>query len=168
MEAMGIDDYYHEYASGVSQSYPERERLLQNIEAGDEIHVTKLSKLIRSTEDLLDVILHLREKDVLLYSLAESWLDFSENNPYNGYFLSIIGKIKQFSGNIRLMRRQEGMEAAKHEGKYQGRKKTYDSDHPGMNHAVELYREGRHTVKHICEITQISRTSLYRELKRRN
>ncbi|SDI83654.1 recombinase family protein [Natribacillus halophilus] len=168
MEAMGIDDFYHEHAAGVSQSYPEREQLLQNVEAGDEIHVTDLAKLVRSTEDLFDVILHLRDKDALLYSLAESWLDFSEHNPYNDYFLSIIEKLQQLTSDIRQMRRQEGVEAAKHEGKYQGRKKTYDSHHPGMNHAIELYREGRHTVKHICEITQISRASLYRELKRRS
>ncbi|MBB6450307.1 DNA invertase Pin-like site-specific DNA recombinase [Geomicrobium halophilum] len=168
MEAMEVDEFYHEHASGVSQSYPEREQLLQNIEAGDELHVTELPKIIRSIEDLLDVILHLREKDALLYSLEESWLDFSDRNPYNEYFLSIVERLQQLSTDIRQMRRQEGVEAAKHEGKYQGRKKTYDTDHPGMNHAIELYREGHHTVKQICEITQISRSSLYRELKRRD
>ncbi|QDI90803.1 recombinase family protein [Salicibibacter halophilus] len=167
MEAMQIDDFYHEQASGVSQSYPERKQLLENIKAGDEIHVTELPKLIQSIEDLLDMILHLREKDALLYSLAESWMDFSDQNPYNDYFLSIVEGLQQLSADIRKMRRQEGVEAAKDEGKYKGRKKTYDTEHPGMNHAIELYREGRHTVKKICEITQISRASLYRELKRR-
>lgn len=37
-----------------------------------------------------------------------------------------------------------------------------------MNHAINLYREGERTVKDICAITQISRSSLYRELRQRN
>ena len=95
-------------------------------------------------------------------------MDFSEQNPSSNYFLHIIEGLYQLENDLRRMRQQEGIEAAKQEGRYQGRKRTYDENHPGMNHALELYREGRYTVKHICNITQISRASLYRELKRRS
>ncbi|MCM3164121.1 helix-turn-helix domain-containing protein (plasmid) [Metabacillus sp. B2-18] len=33
-----------------------------------------------------------------------------------------------------------------------------------MNYAVKLYKEGNVTVNQICEITNISRASLYRKL----
>ena len=34
----------------------------------------------------------------------------------------------------------------------------------GMNYALKLYQEGEMTVKQICEITNISRASIYRKL----
>lgn len=33
-----------------------------------------------------------------------------------------------------------------------------------MSHAIQLFQEGKHTVKQIYEITKIGRSSLYREL----
>jgi putative membrane protein len=42
--------------------------------------------------------------------------------------------------------------------------RKYHDNHAGMNYAVKLYREGNMTVKEICQITNISRASLYRKL----
>ena len=40
----------------------------------------------------------------------------------------------------------------------------YHKNHAGMNYAVKLYKEGNMTVNQICEITNVSRASLYRKL----
>ncbi|WP_425330790.1 helix-turn-helix domain-containing protein [Clostridium perfringens] len=53
---------------------------------------------------------------------------------------------------------------AKSQGKYKGRLKKYNKYHEGMNYAVKLYHEGNMTVKQICKITNISKSSLYRRL----
>ncbi|KZD58488.1 Resolvase [Bacillus cereus] len=37
-----------------------------------------------------------------------------------------------------------------------------------MNYAVKLYKEGDMTVNQICEITNVSRASIYRKLWERN
>ena len=37
-----------------------------------------------------------------------------------------------------------------------------------MNYAVKLYKEGGMTVNQICEITNVSRVSLYRKLSEGN
>ena len=42
--------------------------------------------------------------------------------------------------------------------------KKYHANHIGMNYALKLYHEGDMTVKKICEITNISRASIYRKL----
>lgn len=63
------------------------------------------------------------------------------------------------------MRQREDIEIAKAQGKYKGRVKKYNKDHEGMKHAVKLYREGKMTVKQICDITCVSRTALYYRLK---
>lgn len=46
--------------------------------------------------------------------------------------------------------------------------KKYHKNHVGMNYAVKLYKEGDMTVNQICEITNVSRASLYRKLSERN
>jgi DNA-binding IscR family transcriptional regulator len=33
-----------------------------------------------------------------------------------------------------------------------------------MNHAIELYKAGKHTIKEISEITNVSKSALYRKL----
>jgi len=54
------------------------------------------------------------------------------------------------------------------EGKFKGRLKKYHKNHAGMNYAVKLYKEGGMTVNQICEITNVSRASLYRKLSEGN
>ncbi|MHA4758484.1 helix-turn-helix domain-containing protein [Enterococcus faecium] len=54
------------------------------------------------------------------------------------------------------------------EGKFKGRLKKYHKNHAGMNYAVKLYKEGNMTVNQICEITNVSRASLYRKLSEVN
>ncbi len=44
----------------------------------------------------------------------------------------------------------------------------YHKNHAGMNYAVKLYKEGNMTVNQICEITNVSRASLYRKLSEEN
>ncbi|OTW54724.1 transposase [Bacillus thuringiensis serovar silo] len=61
------------------------------------------------------------------------------------------------------MRQREGITFAKKVGKYQGRVQKYHEKHAGMNYAMKLYEEGNMTVKQICEITSVSRSSLYRK-----
>ncbi|HAP8441195.1 TPA: helix-turn-helix domain-containing protein, partial [Enterococcus faecium] len=65
-------------------------------------------------------------------------------------------------------RTREGIELAKKEGKFKGRLKKYHKNHAGMNYAVKLYKEGNMTVNQICEITNVSRASLYRKLSEVN
>ena len=62
------------------------------------------------------------------------------------------------------MHQCEGIELAKKEGKSKGRLKKYHKNHAGMNYAVKLYKEGNITVNQICEMTNVSRSSLYRRL----
>lgn len=66
------------------------------------------------------------------------------------------------------MRQREGIDLAKNEGKYRGRLKKYHEKHAGINYAEKLYREGKMTVKQICEITNFSRSALYRRLSEVN
>lgn len=71
--------------------------------------------------------------------------------------------VNQLERDLIHMRKREGIELAKKEGKCKGRLKKYHK-----NHAVKLYKEGDMTVNQICEITNVSKVSLYRKLSERN
>lgn len=72
--------------------------------------------------------------------------------------------VNQLERDLIKMRQKEGIEIAKSQGKYKGRLKKYNKNHEGMNYAVKLYHKGNMTVKQICKITNISKSSLYRRL----
>lgn len=76
--------------------------------------------------------------------------------------------VNQLERDLIRMRQREGIELAKQEGKFKGRLKKYHKNHAGMNYAIKLYKEGNMTVKQICEITNVSRASLYRKLSEGN
>ncbi|MEJ4556564.1 helix-turn-helix domain-containing protein, partial [Enterococcus faecium] len=87
----------------------------------------------------------------------------SLNHRYRKGFYSLFKTLQQ-----NRMRQREGIELAKKEGKFKGRLKKYHKNHAGMNYAVKLYKEGNMTVNQICEITNVSRASLYRKLSEVN
>jgi len=47
---------------------------------------------------------------------------------------------------------------------FKARLKKYHKNHTGMNYEVKLYKEGGMNVNQICEITNVSKASLYRKL----
>ena len=165
LQEIGIDLIYKEKLSGVSKERPELQKMLSELQKGDTIFVTDLTRITRSSKDLFDLIEIIREKGACLKSLKDSWLDISENNPYSEFLITIMGGVNQLERDLIKMRQKEGIELAKKEGKYKGRIKKYHDSHSGMNYAVKLYHEGAMTVKEICQITNISRAALYRKLK---
>ncbi|GAF23274.1 resolvase [Bacillus sp. JCM 19047] len=130
--------------------------------------VQKLAKPYISfliTHESLD---NIRSKKANLKSLKDTWLDLSEENPYSQFLITVMTGVNQLERDLIRMRQREGIELAKKEGKFKGRLKKYHKNHAGMNYAVKLYKEGGMTVDLICEITNISRSSLYRKLSEEN
>ncbi|MHC2836084.1 DNA invertase Pin-like site-specific DNA recombinase [Bacillus sp. F9_6S_D1_P_5] len=82
--------------------------------------------------------------------------------------ITVMAGVNQLERDLIHMRQCEGIELAKKEGKCKGRFKKYHKNHAGMNYAVKLYKEGDMTVNQICEITNVSRFSLYRKLSERD
>ena len=68
----GCRRLYEEKLSGAQRNRPELARLLDQVRDDDVLVVTRLA---RSTRDLLDVAERLRDADVGLRSLAEPWAD---------------------------------------------------------------------------------------------
>ena len=164
LNEIGMDIIYEENISGATKDREQLQKMLEDLQEGDIIYVTDLTRITRSTQDLFELIDLIRNKKASLKSLKDTWLDLSEDNPYSQFLITVMAGVNQLERDLIRMRQREGIELAKKEGKFKGRLKKYHKNHAGMNYAVKLYKEGNMTVNQICEITNVSRASLYRKL----
>lgn len=168
LNEIGMDIIFEEKVSGAAKDREQLQKMLEDLQEGDIIYVTDLTRITRSTQNLFELIDLIRRKKASLKSLKDTWLDLSEDNPYSQFLITVMAGVNQLERDLIRMRQREGIELAKKEGKFKGRLKKYHKNHAGMKYAVELYKEGGMTVNQICEITNVSRTSLYRRLSEGN
>jgi DNA invertase Pin-like site-specific DNA recombinase len=115
----GVDKLFSEKASGAQA---ERMQLLQcigHLNEGDQLVVTKLDRLARSTRDLLNIIELISEKGAEFRSLGEEWADTTTS--VGRLILTVIGGIAEFERDLIRIRTSEGRARAKDEGRSLGR-----------------------------------------------
>lgn len=162
----GCEVIYEEKVSGATVNRPELQCMLDALQPGDVVIVSDLTRISRSTRDLFDLVELIKTKGASLKSIKDTWLDTTSDNPYSTFLLTVMAGVSQLERDLIRQRQSEGVALAKESGKYKGRIKKYSDKHAGMAHAIELYQQGK-TVKEICDITNVSRSALYRELQER-
>lgn len=123
----GIDKWFIEKASGKNTDRPEFQKMLDWVREGDTIYIHDLSRITRSTKDLLDLLDVLREKGVALVSDKES---IDTSTATGKLLVTMVAAINEFERANLLERQREGIAIAKREGKYKGRKAVTVPDLP--------------------------------------
>lgn len=123
----GIDKWFIEKASGKNTDRPEFQKMLDWVREGDTIYIHDLSRIARSTKDLLDLLDVLREKGVALVSGKES---IGTSTATGKLLVTMVAAINEFERANLLERQREGIAIAKREGKYKGRKAVTVPDLP--------------------------------------
>jgi DNA invertase Pin-like site-specific DNA recombinase len=98
--------------------------LLDFVQHGDTLVVTRIDRLARSMKDLQDIVHELRQKGVALRA-TEQPVDTS--TAAGKAFLDMLGVFAEFETNLRRERQLEGIVAAKARGIYKGRKPSIDT-----------------------------------------
>lgn len=159
LRAYGVDKLYTEKMSGTRRDRPELTRLLEQLEEGDTVIVESLSRLGRSTRDLIELVELFQKKGVQLVSLKES-IDTSSST--GKLLFTIMSALAQFERDVIADRTREGLQAARARGHFGGRPKT---DAKKLQQALKLYRSGQYTAREIKELTGITKSTLYRYLR---
>ncbi|MEF9602487.1 recombinase family protein, partial [Paracoccus sp. PXZ] len=73
--AAGCVRIFEEKASGAKRDRPELARMLDYLQPGNVVTITRLDRLARSTADLLNIAERIKEAGAGLRSLAEPWAD---------------------------------------------------------------------------------------------
>ncbi|MBD5513341.1 MAG: recombinase family protein [Lachnospiraceae bacterium] len=120
MQELGVEKVFIEKVSGKTQrGREELEKMLQYVREGDAVVVESISRIARNTKDLLGIVDRLNEKGVDFTSRKE---DIDTNTPSGKFMLTVFGAIAQLEREYILDRQREGIEIARQNGKYLGRK----------------------------------------------
>ena len=114
-----IEKWFVEKVSAKDMNRPQLTAMLDYVREGDVVYIHDLSRLARSTADLLALIERLQSKGVHLKSEKES---IDTSSPTGKLLISIVAAINQFERDNLLERQREGIAIAKQQGKYKGRK----------------------------------------------
>lgn len=157
----GIDEenIFTDKITGATLVRPAFETLQKILREGDTVVTESLSRLSRSTKDLLNIIEDWQRRGITYISLKET-LDFSSST--GKLVLTVMASICEFERNIIKDRVVEGLAAARARGRVGGRPRA---DKKALDKAIKLYDSKTHSIKEIKEITGISPSVLYRALK---
>jgi DNA invertase Pin-like site-specific DNA recombinase len=97
--------------------------LLDFVQPGDTLIVTRIDRLARSLKDLQDIVHELKGRGVALRA-TEQPVDTS--TAAGKAFLDMLGVFAEFETNLRRERQLEGIAQAKARGVYRGRKPSID------------------------------------------
>jgi DNA invertase Pin-like site-specific DNA recombinase len=94
-------------------------RLLDQLEAGDVLTVTRLDRLARSTRDLLNTLAAITGKKAGFKSLGDTWADTTTS--HGRLMLTVLGGLTEFERDLIRARTGEGRPRAVARGQKMGR-----------------------------------------------
>lgn len=154
----GVDYIFNEKMTGTKRDRPELNKLLDRLMAGDTIVVESLSRLGRSTKDLIELVDLFEKKQVHLVSLKEQ---IDTSTPAGKLLFTLMSAIAQFERDVIAERTREGLNAARARGRVGGRPRANEQK---VKQAVKLYQTGQYSVREIEELTGVKKSTLYRRL----
>ena len=119
MDGYQVDRIFSEKLSGANTDRPQLKVMLDYVREGDTLYVESISRLGRSTRDLLNIIDTLTDKCVTLVSHKEN---IDTDTPTGKFMLTVFAALSQLEREQLKQRQREGIEIAKAQGKYTGRK----------------------------------------------
>lgn len=119
MKKYNIEKWFIEKVSAKDTNRPKLKEMLDYAREGDTVHIHDFSRLARSTKDLLDLVETLNKKGIILVSNKEN---IDTSTATGKLMLTMIGAINEFERTNLLERQHEGIEIAKKNGAYKGRK----------------------------------------------
>jgi len=158
LEKYGVEQMYNEKLTGTKRERPELSKLIDRITEGDTVVIESLSRLGRSTKDLIELTELFQSKGVHLISLKES---IDTKTSTGKLLFTLMSAIAQFERDVIADRTREGLNAARARGRVGGRPKSNEAD---VKKAVKLYNTQQYSIREIQELTGVKKATLYRKL----
>ena len=160
MESLGVDELYIDRASGKNAQRPELQKMMNYVRRGDTVIVESISRFARNTRDLLELVEQLTNKGVEFVSQKES---IDTTTPTGKFMLTIFGAVAELEREYILQRQREGIDIAKRNGKYTGRKPI---THPEFERVVTQWRRGEITAVEAMKRLGMKPSTFYRKVRR--
>lgn len=167
LKEYGVDEdkIYKDVISGIKRNREGLDNLLSDVNEGDTVIIPDMSRLGRSTIDLLNIVNEFKNKGVYLKSLKESWLDTTSDNPQSTLMLTMFSALAQYERDLISIRTRETLA---HKKRLNGGKaingrpcKTNET----KNTIVKMYNQGTWTIAEIQKATKTSRNTIYKYVR---
>ena len=119
LHAAGAEKVIRETASGAKSDRAGLRRILDGLDEGDVLIVTRLDRLARSTRDLLNTIAFIADRRAGFRSLGDAWADTT--TAHGRLMLTVLAGLAEFERELIRARTGEGRDRAKAQGvKWEG------------------------------------------------
>ncbi len=119
LKAEGCSPIYREKASGAQADRRELQRMLKALGSGDQVTVTRIDRLARSTFDLFAIVKRITDAGAQFRSLAEPWADTATST--GRLMIAVLGGLADVERDLIRTRTAEGRGRAKARGQHMGR-----------------------------------------------
>lgn len=157
----GANEIYVDAFTGTKTDRPEFDKLMDRIQKGDTMIVTKLDRFARSMTQGSELVSDLVEKGIKVYILNIGVMD---NTPSSKLIRNVFFAFAEFERDMIVERTMEGKAIAKQNPDFrEGRPKKYSRKQ--IEHALELLESNSY--KQVEDMTGISKSTLIRAKKKR-
>ena len=161
MEEQNAERLFIDKTSGKNTDRKVFKEMMAFVRAGDTVIVESISRIARNTRDLLSIVSDLTEKGVEFVSLKEN---MDTTTPQGRFMLTLFGALAELERENILERQREGIEIAKSEGKYKGRKPV-EVDEKRFKEVCVRWRSGEITATAAMQEVGLKPNTFYRRVK---
>lgn len=156
----GAEEIYSDAFTGTKTHRPELDKLLDKLQPGDKLVITKLDRIARSASQGTELIQTLLDNGIIVHVLNMGLMD---NTPAGKLIRNIMLAFAEFERDMIIERTQEGKAIAKKQPDFrEGRPRLYSKKQ--IQHALGLLQD--HSYKQVTELTGISKSTLIRAKNR--
>ena len=165
LNAAGCEQIFEEKASGVKNNRKEYMLMKLVLKPGDTVIVTELTRLSRSTIELLNTLQEFEKNGVAFKNLNGLVIDTASpsNKAMSKLMMTLLAAISEFERDLLIERINDGLSVAKANGHISGRPQVKRGK---IKFALEMYASGGKTVKEICDDLGIGEATFYRYLRK--
>jgi DNA invertase Pin-like site-specific DNA recombinase len=154
----GARKVIREVASGAKSNRTKLRRLIDQLDAGDVLMVTRLDRLARSTRDLLNTLAAIADRKAGFRSLGDAWADTTTS--HGRLMLTVLGGLAEFERDLIRARTGEGRARAVARGVKMGRPPKLTPYQ--RQEAIKRRDEGEETLADIGRSYKVSAATISR------
>ncbi len=156
LTAYGVDRLLEEHLSGKDLKRPKLQQMLEALREGDIVVVTSVDRIARSAKDLLNLVDYINSQGAHFKSL-DNQIDTSKD--MGKFILTILAAVAELERTTILERQRQGIEIAKREGRYKGRKRK---EIQNFDRVYQQWFDHKISAEQAAKLLEVSRATFYR------
>jgi DNA invertase Pin-like site-specific DNA recombinase len=162
LKQYSVDQIFQEKMTGTKRERPQLDEMLKYLRKGDTVVVWKLDRIGRSTKHLVDLVNEFGEKGINFVSLKDG---IDTSTAKGKLVFTIFAALAEFERDMISERTKAGLESARARGRNGGRPRK---DEDKVKLALKMYDSKQYSITEIIKATGVSKTTLYRYIKKRS